>query len=513
MKTKFHAISMCTLMAAFATSSWAAAVSSCPKGFTEGDGKTGEAGVCYYDILDGEQAPTVPANLTSFKLRYDGSYDITKATVNLDNSDGTNFTFSVKGSAQLKNGGALTIKNRFSLVPYVGAEMAPFLSLVGLQAAYTEGEMSKCSAQNCNIAKETGLNALAIEFTDGVANNGQSFELAVTQEQFDFKSLKVYHTKSLSESTIEDVATKAGASVPADFPLDKIKDVVKAGIESVALIDGISEKELEPISSNIDVAYVYLDRTFAAGDGDKASTIALPFGIATDNIFGALEILKFSRVANNTLYMNVVYCSTDNKADYCPAKNGKSNGSLEAYKPYLIRLKSGASALEFSGPATLAETPTVEGYTDFSKDNWAFRAVFAKKTWAEGDEELDGCSGSCAYGYAAKGTNQGKFVRIGKGAYIFPFRGYLVNTNPSPATPLAPANASYVLRPTVNTPDELDIAVEGDNDQTTVIGKFNTRTGEIHINNMKHTYDLKGRRVNGTNNARGAYYGKKVLMK
>jgi len=33
------------------------------------------------------------------------------------------------------------------------------------------------------------------------------------------------------------------------------------------------------------------------------------------------------------------------------------------------------------------------------------------------------------------------------------------------------------------------------------------------INNMKHTYDLKGRRVNGTNNARGAYYGKKVLMK
>ncbi|MBR6853877.1 MAG: hypothetical protein IKN03_00520, partial [Fibrobacter sp.] len=66
---------------------------------------------------------------------------------------------------------------------------------------------------------------------------------------------------------------------------------------------------------------------------------------------------------------------------------------------------------------------------------------------------------------------------------------------------------------TVNTPDELDIAVEGDNNQTTVIGKFNTRTGEMRMNSMKHTYDLKGRRVNGTNNARGAYYGKKVLMK
>lgn len=59
----------------------------------------------------------------------------------------------------------------------------------------------------------------------------------------------------------------------------------------------------------------------------------------------------------------------------------------------------------------------------------------------------------------------------------------------------------------------MNIVIEGDNNETTVIGKFNTRTGEMRMNSMKHTYDLKGRRVNGTNNARGAYYGKKVLMK
>jgi hypothetical protein len=104
----------------------------------------------------------------------------------------------------------------------------------------------------------------------------------------------------------------------------------------------------------------------------------------------------------------------------------------------------------------------------------------------------------------------GKFVKVGAGAYIYPFRGVLTYAEPSK---IAPANSSYAMRPNV-LPDEMNIVVEGDNNETTVIGRFNTRTGEMKfINNMKHTYDLKGRRVNGTNNARGAYYGKKVLMK
>ena len=48
------------------------------------------------------------------------------------------------------------------------------------------------------------------------------------------------------------------------------------------------------------------------------------------------------------------------------------------------------------------------------------------------------------------------------------------------------------------------------NEHTTVIGRIDTRTGEFKMN---RNYDLKGRKLNGTHQARGAYYGKKVLVK
>ena len=48
------------------------------------------------------------------------------------------------------------------------------------------------------------------------------------------------------------------------------------------------------------------------------------------------------------------------------------------------------------------------------------------------------------------------------------------------------------------------------NEQTTAIGRIDTRSGEFKMN---RNYDLKGRKLNGTHQARGAYYGKKVLKK
>ena len=515
MNNKFHAISMCTLIAAFAASSWAAAVFSCPSGFTEGDGKTGEVGVCYYDIQEGEQTLTIPSSLKSFKLRYDGSYDISKATVNMDNPDGMHYTFSVSGSAQLKNGGELTIKNRLNLAAYAGS-YAGLLPYLGLQPAYTEGDMFKCSVENCNIAKETGFNALAIEFTEGEKGKDQGFVLSVKQELFDFVALEVYYTKGVTSSTIDEIKTKAGSVIPSTFPMDEIEAAVGAKIGSVALLHGKSEYNLASIPSNVDVNYVYLDRTFSTKEsGTVTSTIMLPFKIATDNIVGAFDIFAFNRVEENKMFIKAVYCSDDNKSSYCPKAKKEENGTLTAYNAYIVRLKS--DKLGFNGGVTLVETPSGENPTDVLGEDgdWAFRGTLNYKKWDKDvDDELTACNGkSCAYGYAASDDKLGQFVRIGDGAYIFPFRGYLVNTNPPPATKLAPANASYVLRPTVDIPDEMEIVVDGDNGQTTSIGRFDTRTGEIHINNMKHTYDLKGRRVNGTNNARGAYYGKKVLMK
>lgn len=506
MKNKFHAISMCTLMAAFATSSWAA--SSCP---TDKAGWSEANGVCYYDIQDGEQTPTIPSSLKSFKLRYKGDVDIAHAIVNLDNPDGKHHTYSVTGTAHLENGGLLTIKNRLNLKLYVSM----------LKPA-TQNEMASYSSYNCescNIAKETGFNALTVEFEEGIEDNDQSFELTVMEEPFDFTSLEVYYTKGVDPDQVKSLLSLAqsavmyGSITQEDLdkvPIGKIQMALANGYESVAILHGNGENDkLTSIPADIDVDYVYLDRTFSSVD-EARSTIALPFSFATDYIYNAWEIWQFTRVGEDpknpgydAVFMKKVFC-LDPDGDYCP----ETNGTLEAYKPYIIQLDAGATSLEFDGDVKvkLTKTPSEPGYADFkcqNNSNWVFRGVFEKIAW--NDEAPDN-----VYGYAGSGAYEGQFVKAGKGAWINPFRAYLVNTSVSK---LAPANASYALRQNV-LPDEMNIVIEGDNNETTVIGSFNTRTGEMKfINNMKHTYDLKGRRVNGTNNARGAYYGKKVLMK
>ena len=494
MNNKFHAISMCTLIAAFAASS-ALAASVAESGCSEALGFKSEGGVCYYDIQEGEQTPTIPSDLKSFKVRYNGLYDISKATVNLDNPDGTHYTYSVTGTANLENGGDLTIKNRLNLNLYVS-----------MLTPATQNAMASYSSENCKsckIEKETGFNAVAVEFTGGIAKNGQSFELTVTEELFDFTSLEIYHTKAVDPNQVNIMASLAQYAVMNnvitqeqldEIPIDKIKMAVAAGYKSVALLHGKSEYGLTTIPSNIDVDYVYLDRKFTANGSELYSTLTLPFSISKAKITNVTNVYAFKNVEGN-------------KAHFTSADK------LDAYTPYLIELVDGATGIEFSNGVTLESSEDVS--TDVRKDNWVFRGTLNYKKWDESNDAdkavLEGCNGkSCAYGYAASGTYQGQFVRIGDGAYIFPFRAYLFYNKPQS---LAPANASYVLRPTVDIPDEMEIVVDGDNGQTTSIGRFDTRTGEIHINNMKHTYDLKGRRVNGTNNARGAYYGKKVLMK
>lgn len=523
MKNKFHAISMCTLMAAFATSSWAA----CP----EDDNWEADGDDCYYHMPEdnGSTTLTIPADLKTFRVIMQDGKGSFNHVLNIHcEPQALATTVSVTGAWAQLAAGSLSIRNRIN-VQAMGADADAAAFLEDYQSAI---DMYNCtgSCDESSFAKDTkkvtGFNALSIVFnstSDGEQIN--AFELTVNQEPYDFGPMQVYNVKGLDKTKIDNLnnLVKFAVAMPtlsgldaatiavlAEVQplLDRFSAVLAADKANVAWIEGDPKPEktydLYGLSSSIAVDSVYFNRTFVKGT-NNASTIALPFGIATDNIKGAYEILKFSRVANNTLYMKAAYCSNENNADYCPAENEE----LEAYKPYLVRLKD-ATTLEFSGKTTLVATPAKT--VDVSNGGWAFRAVFAKKTWgsSETDPELKGCNGGCAYGYAAEGGNQGKFVRVGEDAWIVPFRAYLVNTS---ASKLAPANASYVLLPTVNTPDELDIAVESDNNQTTVIGKFNTRTGEMRMNSMKQTYDLKGRRVNGTNNARGAYYGKKVLMK
>lgn len=546
MKNKFHAISMCSLIAAFATSSWAAAVSSCPKGFTEGDGKTGEVGVCYYDMpeTDGATTITIPADLNTFKVRYQGKIKFTHQLNIHCEQQALATTVSVTNAEADLAAGSLSIRNRINIIALVDMTDANVATNAVTAAAFLDNYQSKLNMYNCKgtckassfTKKITGFNALSIIFSstsDG--EQGNAFELTVNQEPYQFGSMQVYNVNGLDAEDMDNINSYAPLLImftdeaimqygPTYFPdvdpkmlvaakyaiapiwdslspiLQSILSILTNGKGSMAWLEGASTNGLTGLTFNIPADSVYFNREFAVSGSGLYSTLTLPFSISKAKIKNVSNVYEFKNIEGN-------------KARFTSADK------LDAYTPYLIELVDKATGIEFLEGVTLESSEDVS--TDVRKDNWVFRGTLNYKKWDKSIDAdkavLEGCGTSsepksCAYGYAASGTYQGQFVRIGNGAYIFPFRAYLVYEEPK-ATKLAPANASYVLRPTVDIPDELELVVDGDNGQTTSIGRFDTRTGEIHINNMKHTYDLKGRRVNGTNNARGAYYGKKVLMK
>ena len=59
----------------------------------------------------------------------------------------------------------------------------------------------------------------------------------------------------------------------------------------------------------------------------------------------------------------------------------------------------------------------------------------------------------------------------------------------------------------------MDVVIVSSTDgseQTTVIGRIDTRSGEFK---MIRSYDLKGRKLNNAPKVQGAYYGKNFLKK
>jgi hypothetical protein len=203
---------------------------------------------------------------------------------------------------------------------------------------------------------------------------------------------------------------------------------------------------------------------------------------------------------------------------------GKSyaHTDFSANTPYLVQMGDATSedgktvALKVNGAVTLKKTAD----TATAINGWKFRGTWQYKRWDANDDEL-----GYAYGFAASAseTNNikvGDFVKVGVGAWIRPMRAYLVKDGiTKKSAQLARANGAYVNRPTVvpeELPELMSIVIDSDDgneERTTVIGHFNTRTGEIKMNYDRGQFDLKGRRVNGSNNARGAYYGKKILKK
>ncbi len=298
-----------------------------------------------------------------------------------------------------------------------------------------------------------------------------------------------------------------------------------------AEIDGAYDgTDAVAIDEDITVESVVFNRKFPKG---KYSTTVLPFDVNTENVEGLDAVLRYNGIKTvngvSSIRMKVVW-ATDKWVETNDIRDEKNNlvhynhADLTANTPYLVLMNDATLKLKSEAfPLMLEKTVPAE----VSIDGWTFRGTWKYKKWGPScstkEQNCDPETGF-AYGFAASSSDDnnisvGDFVKVGEGAWIRPMRAYLVKKDKMQAVR---ANGAYVKRPSVmqeELPEFMSIVIDnGDGDDenaehTTVIGQFNTRTGEFKMNYDRGKFDLKGRRVNGTNNARGAYYGKKATVR
>ena len=285
------------------------------------------------------------------------------------------------------------------------------------------------------------------------------------------------------------------------------------------------QRDAVAIPNDIVVNNVVMSRKFPV---NVYSTIVLPFSVNTENVEGLSAVLYYNGIkkenGKSSIRMKVLWAE-DN---LIMGKNGQyvhyNHTNMLANTPYLLLMNDPTFAIKSKAyPITLERTTSAE--EDANGSGWTFRGTWKYKEWGpkqeDSPENYDSETGY-AYGFSAAASgdkiNVGDFVRVGEGAWIRPMRAYLVRDDKK--AQLARANGAYVNRPSVvqeELPEIMSIVIDNGRDdegQTTVIGHFNTRTGEIKMIPQNRTFDIKGRNVgNKANKARGAYYGKKVLKK
>ena len=302
------------------------------------------------------------------------------------------------------------------------------------------------------------------------------------------------------------------------------------------------------IPNDIEVDKVTLDREFPT-DMSGFSTLMLPFDVDATDLEGVKSVIEFNGIFDNdghdAVGMVYVWCNENigtSRVALGYADCNKYEGKLKAYTPYMVEMES--KTIGFKGGVTLKASRKTSGEpveTGVSKDEWKFQGMLQKKVFTK-DETKNGN----VWGYAGQdrdGAKIGKYVQFGAGAWINPLRAYLLKSSkktdgePQDDSELAP-KASFIARRAMESmldesgrlvvADRTAVAgtetasiggmevviVEQDKDgnaHTTVIGRYDSRTGELRMDfRPKHTYDLKGRRVNEGRKAKGAYYGKNV---
>lgn len=302
----------------------------------------------------------------------------------------------------------------------------------------------------------------------------------------------------------------------------KAAEIVTPGSKTIGIIDGdYSGNEAVNFAKDTVVDTIIFKRTFpVVAGGNNYSTIMLPFETKAEEVENLDLVYMFLGIGvdkSNNKYVAVerVWYSRFVNTTY----------TMEAYKPYLIKLKSNATniVIKKTTDLVLKATPTEDGDFDVMQSddynqygNYVFRGVVQGKTWDANSPEVLGTNKAAAYGFAGAASTDisvGQFVKVGEGAFIKPLRAYIYKSPVPQSAPRAQSHALYQPAPVDDLPDVMNIVVvdrkKDGEEQTTVIGQFNSRTGEIRLNRTTRTYDLKGRSVRGGNRmAKGVYLNK-----
>jgi hypothetical protein len=168
--------------------------------------------------------------------------------------------------------------------------------------------------------------------------------------------------------------------------------------------------------------------------------------------------------------------------------------TIKANKPYLVEISGGAQRFAFQNDKGYTIVPTGSEEHSFTLKNscWEFTGTYEKKHWQTSPGNV--------YGYAA---TSGNFVKVGTNVNVFPLRAYLTCSQPNQLNGLGKVAATEPL------PDVINVRFLDKDGGTLSIGKMNTRTGEIQM--QDRYYDLKGRKLNGKPQNKIMYVNKKVI--
>ena len=272
-----------------------------------------------------------------------------------------------------------------------------------------------------------------------------------------------------------------------------------------AVIDASSTETVNiPAEDNVVVSSVTFDRKFPVNETEsdkKFSTIVLPFTIAKGKVDGA-EFYELKSVD-----------ASAKRVEFWSAGD-----ELQANTPYIIRTTSETLSFNLEEDETVSLNTSEMHYSKSEDELWEFRGMYSYRKWAENDGDI-----GSAYAFRASSSNPaaiGAFAQIGAGTIIRPFRAYLLNTSTvkkSRSLRKARAFAADINTASIdveNIPSTMDVViVDRETEQTTVIGKLNTATGEIKI--IDNWFDMKGRKLNAKPTTKGIYYynGKRVMVK